>query len=254
MEDVQAVEGFPVKMGVKIVGHPLPELKWLRNGQEILPSGDHCKISQNPDGTASLIIDKVKPEDSGIYEVVASNTLGKTSSKAKLSVTPKADESVPEEPPQFISSLRDVSADEGQELVLSAPFIGNPIPEIIWSKDGVPISPNERIMMTCDGKHVGLTINPAEVDDSGVYSCLLANPLGEDASKCRTNVRKVYKKPSFSQKLFDQQHPSGLDAKLPVKVSGVPYPDLTWYYNDKPIKAGPKYKIKVKGDDKFFPF
>lgn len=30
-----AVEGFPVKMEVKTIGKPAPELKWLRNGDEV---------------------------------------------------------------------------------------------------------------------------------------------------------------------------------------------------------------------------
>lgn len=29
------VEGFPVKMEVKTIGKPAPELKWLRNGEEV---------------------------------------------------------------------------------------------------------------------------------------------------------------------------------------------------------------------------
>lgn len=245
LQDIQAVEGFPAKMQVKVVGFPPPQLKWLLNSQEIIPS-EICKITHSPDGTSTLILSNAFPANSGVYEVVAVNDKGTTSSKGKLFVAPKADETIAEEPPRFVSSLRDVNADEGQELAMSAPFIGNPIPEIIWSKDNVPISPNDRIMMTCDGKHVGLTINPAEVTDSGTYTCLLANPLGEDASKCQSNVRKVYKRPSFSQKLFDQTQSLGHDAKFPVKVNGVPYPELTWYFQDKPLKESDKYKFKVK--------
>lgn len=130
-----------------------------------------------------------------------------------------------------------------------APFIANPIPDIIWSKDGKPLIPSDRIMMTCDGKRVGLVINPANVADSGMYSCLLANPIGEDMSKCNANVRKIYKKPYFSLRLFDQPTVLNLDAKLPVRVHGVPYPELTWTFNNMPIKDNKKYTIKHDGDN-----
>ena len=60
----------------------------------------------------------------------------------------------PEERPSFLHALRDVSVEEGQPLVLSAPFIGNPIPDVSWTKDDRPITANERILLTCDGKKV----------------------------------------------------------------------------------------------------
>lgn len=112
-----------------------------------------------------------------------------------------------------------------------------------------PLVPSDRVMMTCDGKRVGLTIHSATVDDAGAYSCLLANPIGEDMSKCNANVRKVFKKPHFSLRLFDLPAVLNLDAKLPVRVHGVPYPELKWTFNDRPIKNSPKYMIKHDGDN-----
>jgi len=76
----------------------------------------------------------------------------------------------------------------------------------------------------------------------------LANPLGEDSSACNANVRKVYKPPVFTQKISDQQQVFGNNAKIPVTVSGVPYPDLVWYFQDKPIPKSDKYTIKNDGD------
>lgn len=248
LQDIQSVEGYPVKMNVKVVGFPPPALKWYHNGEEIGAMDKRFAIIENPDKSTSLIIEKATPSDSGLFEVAAVNDKGKITSKGKLCIVPKADETAVEHPPQFASSLRDVNADEGQELSISAPFIGNPVPEIIWSKDSVPLSPNERTLMTCDGKSVGLTINPVLPSDSGVYSCLLANPLGEDVSECIANVRKVFKKPQFTQKLINVQQAVGKDAKMAVTVSGVPYPELFWYCNDKPLQDSNKYEVKNDGD------
>lgn len=249
LQNTQVVEGFPVRFDVKVIGHPPPTLKWLHNGEEIKPGGDHAKIITNPDGTVSLIIDKALPSDAGDYQVIATNDTGAVASNAVLSVAPKCNESAPEKAPKFVSGLRDGNADEGKELVLSAPFIANPMPDIVWTKDGVPITPSDRVLTTCDGKHVGLVINPAEVTDSGVYSCLLANPVGEDTSKCNANVRKVYQKPHFSLRLSDQPALLGLDHRLPVRVAGVPYPELQWSFNDRPITNSDKYAIKHDGDN-----
>lgn len=249
LHDTEGVEGFPVKFEIKVIGHPQPKLKWLHNGDEIKPDGHRVKITQNPDGTAALIIDKATEDDAGEYKVIASNEVGACTSQARLTVHSRIDDRYAEEAPRFVSGLRDANTDEGQALELSAPFIANPVPDIIWSKDGKPLIPDDRIMMTCDGKRVGLIINPANVNDSGVYTCLLANPIGEDMSKCNANVRKIYKKPYFSLRLFDQPAVLNLDAKLPVRVHGVPYPELTWTFNNLPIKNNSKYTIKHDGDN-----
>ncbi|XP_055686183.1 obscurin isoform X3 [Lutzomyia longipalpis] len=247
LKDAKGVEGFPVTMDVKTVGHPAPEIKWMHNGEEIRPS-EHFKITPGPKGASTLVIDHVEPKDAGEYKVVATNDEGAATSKANLSVKPKMDEAEPEDAPKFLNKLRDVNVDEGKSMKLSAPFTSNPIPEIYWTKDDQPIVPSDRVLVTCDGKNVGLVINPVEITDSGTYKCLLANPLGEDQSESQASVRKVYQRPQFTHKLIDLQELPKNDAKFPYKLSGIPAPDVTWYFNDNPISDGHKYKIKSEGD------
>lgn len=71
----------------------------------------------------------------------------------------RAKKDTPEEAPYFPKGLRDTSADEDTPLIFSAPFLGNPIPEVVWAKDGVPLKPSDRITMTCDGTKVCLVFN-----------------------------------------------------------------------------------------------
>ncbi|XP_011159693.1 obscurin isoform X7 [Solenopsis invicta] len=243
------VEGFPVKMEVKIMGKPTPELKWLRNDEEIVPDNKHVKIVSQPDGSQALILDKATPEDIGEYQVVAGNTEGTASCKAKLDVADKVRPDTPEEKPTFISPMRSVSVEEGQPLTLDVSFVGNPIPNVSWTKDGEPIEPSEHVTMSCDGKKVGLQIDSCKPKDAGVYGCQLSNPLGEDTTSANAIVRKVYQSPTFTQKFTDLQQLPTYDAKFPVRVTGIPQPEITWYFNDKPIlKDSDKYKIKHDGD------
>lgn len=181
--------------------------------------------------------------------MIAGNTEGTASCKAKLEVASKDRPDIPKEKPTFTNLMRDVSVEEGEPLKLDASFAGNPIPDVIWTKDGEPIKPSERVTMSCDGKKVGLEINPCEIKDAGVYGCLLSNPLGEDSLNANAIVRKVYQSPTFTQKFTDLQQLPTYDAKFPARVTGIPQPDITWYYNDKPIlKDNDKYKIKRDGD------
>uniref|UniRef100_A0A1B0DPE4 Uncharacterized protein n=1 Tax=Phlebotomus papatasi TaxID=29031 RepID=A0A1B0DPE4_PHLPP len=247
LKDANGIEGFPITMEVKTVGHPPPEIKWTHNGEEIHPN-EHFKVTTAPKGASTLVIDRVDPNDAGEYKVIATNDEGAATSKARLFVKPKMDEAEPEEAPKFLNKLRDVNVDEGKPMKLSAPFASNPIPEIYWTKDNEPIVPSDRILVTCDGTSVGLTVNPVEITDSGNYKCLLANPLGEDESECQASVRKVYQRPQFTHKLIDLQELPKNDAKFPYKLTGIPAPDTTWYFNDNPIHDGHKYKIKSEGD------
>ncbi|XP_025269387.1 obscurin isoform X6 [Camponotus floridanus] len=243
------VEGFPVKLEVKTTGKPAPELKWLRNDEEIVPDNKHIKIISQPDGRQALIFDKATPEDIGVYQVIAGNTEGTASCKAKLDVAGKVTPDTPEEKPTFTSPMRDVSVEEGQPLALNVSFVGNPIPDVSWTKDGEPVVPSERISMSCDGKKVGLQIDPCEPKDAGVYGCRLTNPLGDDTISANAIVRKVYQSPNFTQKFTDLQQLPTYDAKFPTRISGIPHPEVTWYFNDKPIlRDNDKYKIKRDGD------
>ncbi|XP_020711861.2 obscurin isoform X6 [Athalia rosae] len=249
LHPLTVVEGFPAKFEVKTVGKPPAELQWFHNGNELVPDGKHIKIIESPDGTHALVIDKARPQDTGDYEVVATNSQGSAASKATLNVARKGTSGHPEERPTFLCPLRDISVEEGQPLSLSAPFVGNPIPDVQWTKDGKPVQMDDRVLSTCDGKKVGLQINPATPKDAGVYGCRLVSPLGEDATSSNVNVRKVYQEPTFTYKFSDLQQLPTYDAKFPARVDGIPRPDIHWYFNDTPIlRDSDKYKMKRDGD------
>ncbi|XP_034177401.2 obscurin isoform X2 [Osmia lignaria lignaria] len=249
LQPLSVVEGFPAKMEVKVLGKPPPQLQWFKNGEEIIPDGQRIKVVNLPDGSQALIIDKVTPEDAGEYQVIAGNTEGTSSCKGVVSVVGKLQSDVPEEKPAFVNPMRDVYVEEGQPLNLSASFIGNPLPEVNWTKDGAPLQPSDRLTVTCDGKKTELEINPCEPNDTGVYECRISNPLGDDSTKSTANVRKIFQSPNFTQKFKDLQQLPTFDAKFLARVTGVPQPEISWYFNDKPISQdNDKYKIKRDGD------
>jgi hypothetical protein len=118
----------------------------------------------------------------------------------------------------------------------------------LWSRNGKPLEATPRTMLTCDGRKVGIIINPSEITDSGTYQCLLANALGEVESKVDVHVRKIFQRPNFVSRFGDSQVLPGHDAKFPARVTGIPKPDVLWYRNEKPIHNSDKYTIKYDGD------
>lgn len=63
------------KFEVKVVGHPKPEIKWLKAGEEIIQS-DEFQIENLEDGTSILVINDVYPDDTGIIKCKAYNSVG----------------------------------------------------------------------------------------------------------------------------------------------------------------------------------
>lgn len=74
-----------VKLEVKVVGHPKPEGKWLKQGEEIVPS-DEFQIENLEDGTSILVINDVYPDDTGIIKFEAVNTIGRAESTTEFVV------------------------------------------------------------------------------------------------------------------------------------------------------------------------
>ncbi|XP_068626397.1 obscurin [Battus philenor] len=245
---IKVIEGFPAKLEVKVLGHPPPLIKWTHNGVEIVPDGNRVRVVTQPDGAVALLIAEAKTPDAGQYGVVAVNDKGETSCTAELSVASRDDDSSPQEKPRLVHGLRETTVDEGQPLTISAPFVGNPVPEVVWTKDGQQLKPSEKLLLTCDGKRVGLEINPIEPSDAGVYGVTLRNPLGEDSSDAKVNVRKIYQPPTFSQKFSDLQQLPSLDAKFSARVHGQPRPEVTWFRDGKPLSPSDKYGVKRDGE------
>ncbi|XP_075063730.1 immunoglobulin superfamily DCC subclass member 3 [Mixophyes fleayi] len=63
-------------------GEPPPQITWLKNGQELEPSG-HIKLKNN---NSSLTISGISQEDEAIYQCIAQNSAGSSQASARLSV------------------------------------------------------------------------------------------------------------------------------------------------------------------------
>lgn len=74
-----------MKFEVKVIGHPKPKVKWLKHGDEILPS-DEFQIENLDDGTSILIINDVYPDDTGEIKFEAYNVVGVAETTTKFEV------------------------------------------------------------------------------------------------------------------------------------------------------------------------
>lgn len=249
MEPMTVVEGFPVKFEVQAKGNPPPKVMWMRNDVEVISDNKHIKITELPEGVSALYIDACDIlRDKMNYKAIAINDVGQTETSANLSITSATKKDVPEEAPELLHPLRDVFAHEGQPLIMEVPFTANPVPHVEWCKDGTPLEPSDKVLLTCDGKKVAMHIDNATPADAGTYSVTLTNALGSDTSQATAGVHKVFSPPRFTQLFTDVQQTPGRDAKLSGKVSGVPSPEVTWFKDGHQLFPSDKYRIKREGD------
>lgn len=110
--------------------------------------------------------------DEGTYRCVASNTFGSATTKSYVKINDGNLLAKSQKPssdvPRLALKLSDVRVMEGQPLRLECKVEGNPLPELVWYKDGEKIIPSERIQLEQDpdGK-ARLIIPKCTLDDDG---------------------------------------------------------------------------------------
>merc|ERR1712013_953029 len=86
LRSAKTVEGSPIKLEGKMVGHPQPEIKWMYNDQEWEPDNNGIKQFVNPDGTFGLVFDSTTGDDKGAYVAIAYNSEGTARSLANIAI------------------------------------------------------------------------------------------------------------------------------------------------------------------------
>ncbi len=113
-------------------------------------------------------------------------------------------------PPQFGTNFRGANVKEGERSHFEARLapIGDPFLKVEWFKDGVPLSMGtfqffdllinldlisplsaSRIHPHFDFGFVALTIQPTYPEDSGVYTCVATNRVGQAETSAQLNCQ-----------------------------------------------------------------
>ncbi|KAL1775484.1 hemicentin-1 isoform X4 [Sigmodon hispidus] len=218
-------------------GTPKPTIKWLHDGREV--TGQEPGVSILEDGTL-LVIASLTPHNNGEYICVAVNEAGTTERKYNLKV---------HVPPVIKDKDHEtnVSVLVNQLASLYCEVEGTPSPAIMWYKDDIQVTESSTIHIVNNGKILKLFKVSAE--DAGRYSCKTINIAGSSQKYFNVNVLVP---PSIIGGSFPNEVSVILNhnATLQCHVHGIPFPDIHWFKDGKPLFLGdPNIELSDRGQN-----
>ena len=175
MKNVSVQVGEKAKFDVLVTGSPPPEVDWVKGDNKLEDAGRFALLDDEEEGSFSLIIEDVKPEDSGKYECIAFNELGDVSCRANLVV----EETLVA--PEFAEEAESapILADEGGDIDLNVLLKkGQPEPQVEWLKDDKPVKVDEHLDVGINQDTHSLKIRGAVPGDSGLYKFKVSSKAG----------------------------------------------------------------------------
>ncbi|XP_073940335.1 myosin-binding protein C, slow-type isoform X9 [Castor canadensis] len=222
LEDLNAYCGERVELECE-VSEDDANVKWFKNGEEIVP-GPKSRYRIKVDGKKHiLIIEGATKADSAEYSVM---TTGGQSS-AKLSVDLK--------PLKIMTPLTDQTVKLGKEICLKCEISENISGK--WTKNGLPVQESDRLKVVHKGRIHKLVIANALIEDEGDYV------FTPDAYNVTLPAKvHVIDPPKIILDGLDADNTvtviAGNKLRLEIPVTGEPPPKAIWSRADKAIMEG----------------
>ncbi|XP_031169752.1 hemicentin-1 isoform X2 [Sander lucioperca] len=240
--DTKVKEQHNITLTCEASGNPVPEIKWLKDGQLLLPDRRHQVLSHG----RFLQIFGAQVADTGRYSCLASNSAGDRSRHFNLNVLVS---------PTIAGSGPDGSSEE-VTVTLSSPTSlvcevqSYPPALITWLKDGTPFESSRNVRVLPGGRT--MQILNAKEEDAGRYTCVATNEAGE---KLKHYEVKVYVPPQINKNDIPGEGLAPKEVKIKVNstltlecsAQAFPTPALQWYKDGKILRADDHVSITANG-------
>ncbi|KAJ8283490.1 hypothetical protein COCON_G00023400 [Conger conger] len=151
--------------------------------------------------------------------------------------------------PQFMKEPeRHITAEMEKVVDIPCQARGVPLPEMVWYKDGVPISPvkTPRYRVLAGGS---LQVNGLLPDDTGMFQCFARNLAGEVQTNTYLAVTSIA--PNITAGPSDSTVIDGMSVILHCETSGAPRPAITWQKGERILASGsvqlPRFTLLESG-------
>ncbi|XP_023777818.1 obscurin [Cyanistes caeruleus] len=169
--------GKDATLSCQIVGNPIPVVSWEKDKLPV-QSGGRFKTTEDGDLYRLTIYD-LSLEDSGQYICRAKNTIGEAF--AAVSIKVGEETTVTESAPYFIQKPSNIKVTLGEDAMFKCKVQGSPPLSVNWEKDGRYLRNKAdagRVQIESAGESNALTIQCAQLGDSGTYTCRAENLIG----------------------------------------------------------------------------
>ncbi|XP_058886140.1 receptor-type tyrosine-protein phosphatase delta-like isoform X2 [Acipenser ruthenus] len=232
-DDQTGVSGGVASFVCQAMGDPRPKIVWNKKGKKV--SNQRFEVIEFDDGSGSVLrIQPLRtPRDEAIYECVASNSVGETSSSTRLTVL--REDQLPSGFPTIDMGPQLKVVERTRTATMLCAASGNPDPEITWFKDFLPVDTtnnNGRIKQLRSGGtpiRGALQIEQSEESDQGKYECVATNGAGTRYSapaNLYVRVRRV--PPRFSIPPTNHEIMPGGSVNITCVAVGSPMPYVKW--------------------------
>ncbi|XP_071599231.1 palladin isoform X2 [Heliangelus exortis] len=212
----EIAEGNKVLLECRVVGNPVPDVRWFCEGKELQNTPD-IQIHSGSGGLHSLIIAEAFEEDTGRYTCLASNSIGSDSTSAEI----------------FIEGAS--STDSESESLICKPKSGA-MPQAQKKTTSVSLT------IGCSTPKSGVTtavIQPISVPSQEVQrpTSYLHHVDGP---------KPIYSAPIFTKELQNSTASEGQVVVLECRVRGLPPIHVKWFRQGIEIQDSPDFRILQK--------
>uniref|UniRef100_A0A8C6YIL3 Hemicentin 1 n=1 Tax=Nothoprocta perdicaria TaxID=30464 RepID=A0A8C6YIL3_NOTPE len=242
LEDVKVKEKHSVTLTCEVIGNPVPQITWIKDGQPLLEDEDHSFLSRG----RFLQIANAQVTDTGRYACIASNAAGDKSKSYSLNVL--VSPAIAGADGRGIAEDITVILNSPTSLVCEA--YSYPPATITWLKDGSPVESDRNIRILPGGRT--LQILSAQEDNAGRYTCIATNEAGESLKHYEV---KVYVPPTIIKGDGSGMGLSSKEVKIKINYSltleceahAVPAAAISWYKDGQPLTPDDHVIIQVSG-------
>ncbi|XP_075689566.1 hemicentin-1 [Rhinoderma darwinii] len=207
--ELTAILDTSINIECLVTGIPTPQINWLKNGLPLPVSSQVRLLSSGQ----VFRISRIQKSDEGAYTCVSSNRAGvdKKHYNIQVYVSPSMNDA---------DKTEELTTVKGNPITMSCLASGQPVPHILWLKDGKAIDHGE-------SREMILQILNTEMSDIGRYSCVASNEAG---SVSKHFILNVLEPPNIngSEKTDELTVVVNRQLDLHCSTTGFPPPVIIW--------------------------
>ena len=255
--DLSLKDGSRLELKVQVKGDPDPQVSWMKDGKAI--SSNEIMEVKYKNGTASVTINEVFPEDGGKYTCKATNTKGSVETSSKVTILPMEKKGVNGAsngssggpyPPKIIKHIQSSTVKDGDPVTLSCTIGGAERFDVVWLHNEKEIKPSKDFEYKAVGNVYSLNIAEIFPEDAGTFTCEAFNDLGECFSTASLFVEVPGEQrlaPDFVKFPASLTVERGASASFEAELSAAPA-SVSWMKDGREVKEQPmKFRVTQSG-------